>query len=50
MKVREPGWRVSIGVLLLFLLAPLALGEEMPRIDLNKATLSQLVVCQVLDR
>ena len=42
MKVRESGWRVSIGVLLLFLLAPLALGEEMPRIDLNKATLSQL--------
>ncbi len=42
MKVRESGWRVSKGVLLLFLLAPLALGEEMPRIDLNKATLSQL--------
>ena len=42
MKVRESGWRVSIGVLLLFLLAPLALGEESPKIDLNTATLSQL--------
>ncbi len=42
MKVRESGWRVSIGVLLLFLLAPLALGEEIPKIDLNTATLSQL--------
>ncbi len=42
MKVRESGWRVSIGVLLLFLLAPLALGEEIPQIDLNTATLSQL--------
>ncbi len=42
MKVRESGWRVSIGVLLFSLLAPLALGEERPKIDLNTATLSQL--------
>ena len=42
MKVRESGWRVSIGVLLFFLLAPPTLGEESPKIDLNTATLSQL--------
>ncbi len=42
MKVRESAWRVSLGVLILLLLVPLVLGEEIPRIDLNKATLSQL--------
>ncbi len=42
MKVNGSHWRRSVGVFILFLLAPLALGEEMPRIDLNKATLSQL--------
>ena len=42
MKVKGSHWRRSVGVFILFLLAPLALGEEMPRIDLNKATLSQL--------
>ncbi len=34
--------KVAVGVLILCLSAPLALGEEVPRIDLNKATLSQL--------
>ena len=33
---------MKVSALMLFLLAPLALGEEMPRIDLNTATLSQL--------
>ncbi len=42
MKVRESVWRVSLGVLILLLLAPLVLGEEIPKIDLNTATLSQL--------
>ncbi len=42
MKVRESVWQVSVGVLILLLLAPLALGDESPKIDLNTATLSQL--------
>ena len=42
MKIKGSHWRRSVGVLILLLLAPLALGEEVPRIDLNKATLSQL--------
>ncbi len=42
MKVKGSHWRRSVGVFILLLLAPLALGEETPRIDLNKATLSQL--------
>ncbi len=42
MEVKGSHWRRSVGVFILFLLAPLALGEEMPRIDLNTATLSQL--------
>ena len=33
---------MKVSALMLFLLAPLALGEEIPRIDLNTATLSQL--------
>ncbi len=42
MKVKGSHWRRSVGVFILFLLVPLARGEEVPRIDLNKATLSQL--------
>jgi len=42
MKIKGSHWRRCVGVFILFLLAPPALGEEMPRIDLNKATLSQL--------
>ena len=42
MKVRESAWQVSVGILILFLLVPLTLGEEIPKIDLNTATLSQL--------
>ncbi len=42
MKSKRSHWGKSIGVLLLFLLAPLALGEESPKINLNTATLSQL--------
>jgi len=42
MKVKGSHWRRSVGVFILLLLVPLVLGEEIPRIDLNKATLSQL--------
>ena len=42
MKVKGSHWGRSMGVLILLLLAPLALGEEIPKIDLNTATLSQL--------
>jgi competence ComEA-like helix-hairpin-helix protein len=42
MKVRRSAWQASVGVLILCLSAPLARGEEIPKIDLNKATLSQL--------
>ena len=42
MKVRESAWRVSLGALILFLLVPPTLGEEIPKIDLNTASLSQL--------
>ena len=34
--------QVAVGVLILCLSAPLARGEERPKIDLNEATLSQL--------
>ena len=34
--------KASMAILIPLLLIPLALGEETPRIDLNKATLSQL--------
>ena len=42
MKVKGSHWGRSMGDLILLLLAPLALGEEIPKIDLNTATLSQL--------
>jgi len=42
MKVKGSHWRRSVGVFILFLLAPLAQGKESPKIDLNTATLSQL--------
>ena len=42
MKVKGSHWRRSVGVFILLLLVPLVLGEEIPRIDLNEATLSQL--------
>lgn len=34
--------KVAVGVVILLLLAPLARGEEVPKIDLNEATRSQL--------
>ncbi len=42
MKVKGSHWRRSVGVLILCLSAPLVRAEEIPRIDLNEATLSQL--------
>ncbi len=42
MKSKRSYWGRSIGVWVLLPLVPLALGEEIPRIDLNTATLSQL--------
>ncbi len=42
MKSKRSHWRVSIEILLLFLLVPPTLGEESPKIDLNTPTLSQL--------
>ncbi len=42
MKSKRSHWGRSVGILILFLLAPLALGDESPKIDLNTATLSQL--------
>ncbi len=42
MKSKRSHWGRSVGILILFLLAPLALGDESPKIDLNTATRSQL--------
>ncbi len=42
MKSKRSHWGRSVGILILFLLAPLALGDESPKIDLNTATGSQL--------
>ncbi len=42
MKSKRSHWGRSVGILILFLLAPLALGDEIPKIDLNTATRSQL--------
>ena len=42
MKSKRSYWGRSIGVWVLLPWVPLALGEEIPRIDLNTATLSQL--------
>jgi len=42
MKSKRSYWGRFIGIGILLLLAPLALGEEISRIDLNTATLSQL--------
>ena len=42
MKSKRSHWGRSIGVWVLLPLVPLALGEEIPKIDLNTATLSQL--------
>jgi len=42
MKSKRSHWGRSIGILILLLLVPPTLGEEIPKIDLNTATLSQL--------
>ncbi len=42
MKSKRSHWGWSIGILILLLLVPPTLGEEIPKIDLNTATLSQL--------
>ncbi len=42
MKSKRSHWGRSIGIWILLLLVPPTLGEEIPKIDLNTATLSQL--------
>jgi len=42
MKSKRSHWGRSIGIWILFLLVPPTLGEEIPKIDLNTASLSQL--------
>jgi len=42
MKSKGSHWERSIGIWILLLLVPPTLGEEIPKIDLNTATLAQL--------
>ncbi len=42
MQAKRSAWQAEIGVLILLLLVPPTLGDEIPKIDLNTATRSQL--------
>ncbi len=42
MQAKRSAWQAAIGVLILLLLVPPTLGDEIPKIDLNTATRSQL--------